>query len=76
MCGIFCYFTTENKSIDIEKLKVNGSKCKHRGPDNTKELTIRGNNNLMIYFQFHRLAINGLDEISNQPLKIKKAEQA
>lgn len=74
MCGIFCYFTTENKSIDIEKLKENGSKCKHRGPDNTKELTIHGNNNLMIYFQFHRLAINGLDEISNQPLKIKKAE--
>ena len=46
MCGIFCYFTTEKESIDLEQLKDNGSKCKHRGPDNTKELIIHGNNNL------------------------------
>ena len=72
MCGIFCYFSNNEESINHEKLKKCGEKCKHRGPDNTKELTIHGKDNFKIYFQFHRLAINGLDEISNQPLKIKK----
>uniref|UniRef100_A0A6C0L1E7 asparagine synthase (glutamine-hydrolyzing) n=1 Tax=viral metagenome TaxID=1070528 RepID=A0A6C0L1E7_9ZZZZ len=70
MCGIFCYFSDKG-SFDYS-LSKNGMKCSHRGPDNTQELIIHGENNSMIYFMFHRLAINGLDEKSNQPLKIKR----
>ena len=69
MCGIFCYFSDKG-SYDYS-LSKNGMKCSHRGPDNTQELIIHGENNSMVYFMFHRLAINGLDEKSNQPLKIK-----
>ena len=53
MCGIFCYFTTEKESIDLEQLKDNGSKCKHRGPDNSYISNI----NEKLIFGFHRLSI-------------------
>ena len=65
MCGIFFYKSNEN--YDQTKLKEYGNRCSHRGPDNTKTSSIIYNNNYM-YFMFHRLAINGLDDISNQPL--------
>jgi len=60
MCGIFFYL---GKTIEQEYLKNLCDKFQHRGPDNSKNLTL---NNL--FFGFHRLSINGLDEISNQPL--------
>ena len=48
MCGIFAYIgNTEN----IEKLQLESSKIKHRGPDITK--TYEKN----VYFKFHRLCI-------------------
>ena len=65
MCGIFSYL---GKNFSFEDLVVLSNKIKHRGPDSS--------NNISLYFDdkqfflgFHRLAINGLDEISNQPLK-------
>ena len=64
MCGIFSYL---GKNFSFDDLVVLSNKIKHRGPDSS--------NNVSLYFDdkefflgFHRLAINGLDEISNQPL--------
>ena len=64
MCGIFSYL---GKNFSFAELVTLSNKIKHRGPDSS--------NNVSLYFDdkefflgFHRLAINGLDEISNQPL--------
>lgn len=65
MCGIFANLSSEKN--DIELLKKNGMKCQHRGPDETKELYIP-NDNQNLYIMFHRLAINGLNPQSGQPL--------
>ena len=61
---------SSNDSIDINLLSKSGKKCSHRGPDSTKELTIHGENSYT-YLQFHRLAINGLNEKSDQPMSLK-----
>lgn len=62
MCGIFCYLG--NKTIKFTDLLINESnKIRTRGPDNTKHLSINNN----IFFSFHRLSINGLNDESNQP---------
>jgi len=65
MCGIFFY----KSGGEIIERKENGEKCAHRGPDNTCSMNIYCDNN-NYYFMFHRLAINGLDDKSNQPLCI------
>ena len=67
MCGIFSNLSSVKN--DIELLKKNGMKCQHRGPDETKELFIP-NDNKNIYIMFHRLAINGLNPQSGQPLSL------
>lgn len=61
MCGIFAFIgdTSQVKETDYNKIK-------HRGPDNTTVKQIKEN----ILFVFHRLAINGLDHSSDQPLCI------
>ena len=64
MCGIFCYLSDD--SIDLDYLKKQGNKCLHRGPDNTQYMLFQ-ENKTRIFFMFHRLSINGIDEISNQP---------
>ena len=69
MCGIFAYLSSTTG--DIEKLKEHGMKSKHRGPDKTKDICIHGDNSF-VYFLFHRLAIKGLNEKSDQPMKLKK----
>tara|TARA_Y100000768_G_scaffold388572_1_gene385284 strand:- start:801 stop:2360 length:1560 start_codon:yes stop_codon:yes gene_type:complete len=71
MCGIFAYLSSSPE--DIVKLKEYGMKCKHRGPDSTKDLCIH-NEKSFIYFLFHRLSINGLNEKSNQPMKLSTNE--
>ena len=71
MCGIFAYLSSSPE--DIVKLKEYGMKCKHRGPDSTNDLCIH-NEKSFIYFLFHRLAINGLNEKSNQPMKLSTNE--
>ena len=60
MCGIFFYYGTSLEKTYLEELF---NKIKHRGPDNSQILTLKN-----LFFGFHRLSINGLDDISNQPL--------
>jgi asparagine synthase (glutamine-hydrolysing) len=63
MCGIFAYIGNKHK---VSLIKDQFELGKSRGPESSKFLSIHQN----IYFGFHRLAINGLDEISNQPFEI------
>lgn len=62
MCGIFFVLS---KSDEIEKTKEMSMKSQCRGPEST---VIKVHNNVVM--TFHRLAINGLDEISEQPFDI------
>ena len=73
MCGIFALLTALNTAdfsdvySSIETFFLNGQS---RGPEfSTME---HFNNNL--YLGFHRLAINGLDKKSNQPICIKNED--
>lgn len=66
MCGIFLHLSED---VDVENVREYGGKIKHRGPDSTVEKTIREEGKTL-YFQFHRLAINGLTESGNQPMEI------
>lgn len=63
MCGIFAFLGNYN----FELLNKCLEKIKMRGPDNSSLIKIDKD----IVFGFHRLAINGLDSISNQPLYYK-----
>jgi asparagine synthase (glutamine-hydrolysing) len=73
MCGIFLLLNhsldssdslnSTNQYNDVNNLFMKG---RNRGPENSK-LEIVDNNTI---FGFHRLAINGLDDESNQPLRI------
>lgn len=60
MCGIFAILNSTINTTSIKELFMNGS---HRGPDNTNLVQI----NDSLIFGFHRLAINGLTALSNQP---------
>ncbi len=63
MCGIFFLITNNfNKTVEKDFLKI-----VHRGPDNSK-IQLLNYNNKKLFFGFHRLSINGLDEESNQPI--------
>ena len=64
MCGIFSLL---NNTIFDDKL-VNNSfkKGKTRGPENSKLTKV----NILCDFGFHRLAINGLNTNSNQPITV------
>tara|TARA_B100000886_G_scaffold220664_2_gene153377 strand:+ start:14052 stop:15770 length:1719 start_codon:yes stop_codon:yes gene_type:complete len=71
MCGIFSILSNTKIAKDsIDYLKFNKSfeKGYMRGPENSCLKLI--NDNLL--FGFHRLAINGLDDISNQPIQIEQ----
>ena len=60
MCGIFALLNESFPSNVINEFE----KGKHRGPENSTLKT----NYLQMILGFHRLAINGLNEESNQPL--------
>lgn len=64
MCGIFQVFNFNSEISDFEKSIDNG---KHRGPDNS---VIKTDEEYKMLHGFHRLSINGLDDISNQPIEI------
>lgn len=66
MCGIFALFSNENE-IDTSHITNCFNKCKSRGPDHSS-FTLVDN----VRLGFHRLAINGLTDQSNQPLKLGK----
>ena len=63
MCGIFALLNNKDIKINTDFIKEQFNKASHRGPDNSK---IENRNNDFI--GFHRLAINGLDIQSDQPL--------
>ena len=75
MCGIFAYITnTENinRPTNVQNQDFIGRqflKGKSRGPESCTVL-IKNYHDTFMFFGFHRLAINGLDEISNQPICI------
>ncbi len=72
MCGIFGRIkkvVNKGQCIDKKITFQNASLCQHRGPDNTGYIFLTYKD-YELYFVFHRLAINGLDTMSNQPLRI------
>ena len=64
MCGIFSLLN--NNIIDTNIIQSSFEKGKIRGPEFSKLSTV----DILCDFGFHRLAINGLNEISNQPIII------
>lgn len=67
MCGILFYATKSNTvTIDPSDWFDN---IAHRGPDNTTVQTYK-DEHVDLFFGFHRLAINGLDAASNQPMQL------
>ena len=64
MCGIFSILNNDEKISD-EFINTQFEKGKNRGPEYSKLLNLNNT-----YFGFHRLAINGLNDKSNQPLSI------
>jgi asparagine synthase (glutamine-hydrolysing) len=63
MCGIFFI---KNNDQDNKLVTNEFNKSKLRGPDDSKLNLVED-----YYIGFHRLSINGLDEISNQPFEKK-----
>ena len=63
MCGIFAILNHSKINETIEKSFKSGS---GRGPEFSKLVTTQNN----VTLGFHRLAINGLNETSNQPLNV------
>ena len=64
MCGIFAYL---GKDKDERTLMSHFNKIQHRGPDESRFERIRRD----VFFGFHRLAINGLDQKSGQPFDLR-----
>ena len=65
MCGIFTTFNVSSQWNSIEK---SFQKISYRGPDSSEHLQI--NNKLTM--AFHRLAIMGISDSGNQPMKHPK----
>ena len=65
MCGIFALFN--NDVFTKAEILLHFQKGKARGPEATNVLHFDVEK---LFLGFHRLAINGLDEISNQPICI------
>lgn len=70
MCGVFALLlnNNENKKLDTDFVAKTFEKGKNRGPEVSNLIDCLDNN--LLTFGFHRLAINGLNETSNQPLII------
>lgn len=65
MCGIFALFNeTSSSGFNHEFITNQFHKGKNRGPENSKLITFDDS----VKFGFHRLAINGLNSLSNQPI--------
>jgi len=66
MCGIFAFLSKCGLSIEQKKhLQDFCEKTKHRGPDNSKYMTLYDEK---LLFGFHRLAINDISPAGDQPL--------
>lgn len=68
MCGIFGYFFAKGLCHSRDFVEEQFHKGWNRGPENSNFFKI----DKVGYLGFHRLAINGLNEGSNQPLIIDK----
>ena len=66
MCGIFAYIsdTIDNDDEDLMRVSQEGS---NRWPESSTYKTLDNK----VFFGFHRLAINGVDDVSNQPMTHK-----
>ena len=64
MCGIFAYLSDMINDEQLNNMYMVGAK---RGPENSTFTKIADK----VYFGFHRLAINGLNYESNQPIQYK-----
>jgi asparagine synthase (glutamine-hydrolysing) len=64
MCGIFSLLN--NDVFDADFVNKSFQKGKSRGPENSQLTKV----NILCDFGFHRLAINGLNQKSNQPITI------
>jgi asparagine synthase (glutamine-hydrolysing) len=80
MCGIFAILNysdsnsnsnleNNNNYLNLTTITNNFNKGVNRGPENS---ILEIEHNLSIIKGFHRLAINGLNDISNQPLIVDK----
>jgi asparagine synthase (glutamine-hydrolysing) len=63
MCGIFSILNNE-ETFSLKEIENEFLKGKNRGPEFSKLQNV----GIKLLFGFHRLAINGIDEISNQPI--------
>jgi asparagine synthase (glutamine-hydrolysing) len=66
MCGIFSLLNYQENQVQMDDIKNEFGKGKLRGPEFSK----LDSSYLKMILGFHRLAINGLNEESNQPLVI------
>ena len=67
MCGIFALLNYSTNKINCNKIITYFNKGINRGPEKSSS---NFDDDLNIVKGFHRLAINGLDDISNQPINI------
>ena len=68
MCGIFALLNYKNKQITNDDIIQMSNAGKHRGPESSNLIFSVNNNDIV--FGFHRLAINGLTTVSDQPFNI------
>ena len=66
MCGIFTILNNDDNIISYETMNDAFQTGKHRGP----EFSVLKSTTLKTVMGFHRLAINGLDDLSHQPITI------
>jgi asparagine synthase (glutamine-hydrolysing) len=66
MCGIFSLLNYQENQVQMDDIKNEFGKGKLRGPEFSK----LDSSYLKMILGFHRLAINGLNDESNQPLVI------
>ncbi len=72
MCGIFALLNSQlHPQITMDVIQTTFKRGKNRGPESSKLVSSYGQELVM---GFHRLAINGLNEISNQPLVLHDIE--
>ena len=68
MCGIFGLLYSNMDDLDIKNIDKHFMKGLKRGPEYSVLKNYTTNN---ILLGFHRLAINGLNAISNQPIEFQ-----
>jgi len=64
MCGIFAYLDSSNNIMNLDHIDVMFNASQKRGPESSVLKHLSPN----VIFGFHRLAINGLTDESNQPM--------